>query len=99
MVLETVHYPNCDSTNIVKNGISAAGKQRYCCRNRECHHRPFILDFTYRGYLPQVKQQMSDMAVNGSRIGDTARVLKISPTTVIEEFKKKHEILNQSIHS
>jgi transposase-like protein len=28
------------------------------------------------------------MAVNGSGIRDTARVLKISPTTVIEELKK-----------
>ncbi len=28
------------------------------------------------------------MAVNGSGIHDTARVLKISPTTVIEELKK-----------
>ena len=47
------------------------------------------------GYLAQVKQQISDMAVNGSGIRDTARVLKISPTTVIEELKKKNEILNQ----
>lgn len=37
------------------------------------------------GYLPQVKQQITDIAVNGSGIRDTARVLKISPTTVIEE--------------
>jgi transposase-like protein len=29
------------------------------------------------------------MAVNGSGIRDTARVLKISPTTVIEELKKR----------
>ncbi len=37
------------------------------------------------GYLPEVKQQICDMAINGSGIRDTARVLKISPTTVIEE--------------
>jgi len=41
-----------------------------------------------RGYLPAIKQQITDMAVNGSGIRDTARVLKISPTTVIEELKK-----------
>ncbi|MEO1070220.1 MAG: IS1-like element transposase [Cyanobacteria bacterium J06638_6] len=35
-----------------------------------------------------MKQQIADMAVNGSGIRDTARVLKISPTTVIEELKK-----------
>jgi transposase-like protein len=29
------------------------------------------------------------MALNGSGIRDTARVLKISPTTVINELKKK----------
>jgi transposase-like protein len=43
----------------------------------------------------QFKQQISEMAVNGSGIRDTARVLKISPTTVIEELKKKNKILNQ----
>jgi hypothetical protein len=32
---------------------------------------------------------LSDMAVNGSGIRDPARVLKISPTTVIEELKKR----------
>ncbi|MBM0744691.1 hypothetical protein JOY44_24315 [Phormidium sp. CLA17] len=41
------------------------------------------------GHLPEVKQQIVDMAVNGSGIRDTARVLKISPTTVIEELKKR----------
>ena len=46
-------------------------------------------DYVYRGYLPDVKQQIADMAVNGSGIRDTARVLKISPTTVIEALKKR----------
>jgi len=36
----------------------------------------------------QFPQQIADMAVNGSGIRDTARVLRISPTTVIEELKK-----------
>jgi hypothetical protein len=45
-----------------------------------------------RGYLPQVKQQIADMSVNGSGIRDTARVLKISPTTVIEALKKHRHL-------
>jgi transposase-like protein len=45
--------------------------------------------------LADVKKKISDMAINGSGIRDTARVLKISPTTVIEELKKKIDILNQ----
>jgi len=36
-----------------------------------------------------VKQQIVDMAMNASGIRDTARVLHISPTTVINELKKK----------
>jgi len=37
--------------------------------------------------LPEVNQQMSDIAMNGSGIQNIDRVLKISPTTVIEELK------------
>ena len=88
MVLEPIHCPSCDSINVVKNGKSDAGKQRYRCRNSECHRSSFIRNYSYRGYLSEVKQQIGDMAINGSGIRDTARVLKISPTTVIEELKK-----------
>jgi transposase-like protein len=92
MLLEPIPCPSCSSTNVVKNGKSDEGKQRYRCRNPECRRSSFIRDYSYRGYLPEVKQQISDMAINGSGIRDTARVLKISPTTVIEELKKSHEI-------
>ena len=61
-VLEPIHCPNCHRTNVVKHGKSAAGKQRYCCRNANCQRRSFILEFTYRGYLPEVKQQVSETA-------------------------------------
>jgi transposase-like protein len=37
-----------------------------------------------------VKQQIVDMAMNASGIRDTARVLHISPTTVLNELKKRH---------
>ena len=89
MVLEPVHCPACNSPNIVKHGKTAEGKQRYNCRNSECTRQSFVLEYSYRGYLPTVKQQICDMALNGSGIRDTARVLKISPTTVIEALKKR----------
>jgi insertion element IS1 protein InsB len=89
MVLEPIHCPSCSSTNIVKYGKSTEGKQRYKCRNLDCSHSTFILQYSYLGYLPEVKQRMSEMAINGSGIRDTARVLKVSPTTVIEELKKR----------
>lgn len=89
MVLEPVLCPSCQSSDVVKHGSSGEGKPRYRCRNQECERCTFILNYTYRGYLPEVKQQIADMAVNGSGIRDTARVLKISPTTVIEDLKKR----------
>jgi transposase-like protein len=47
------------------------------------------LDFTYPGRSPVIKEQIIDIALNGSGIRDTARVLQISPTTVINELKKR----------
>lgn len=88
MILEPMLCPECGNEDVVKNGKSNEGKQRYLCRHPDCRCRGLIRDYSYRGYLPSIKQQITDIAVNGSRIRDTARVLKISPTTVIEELKK-----------
>jgi insertion element IS1 protein InsB len=89
MVLEPIHCPSCDGIDVIKHGTTAAGKQRYRCRNPGCSRSSFIREYSYQGYLPEVKRQISDMAINGSGIRDTARVLGISPTTVIEELKKR----------
>jgi transposase-like protein len=89
MVLEPVLCPTCQSSDVVRHGSSDEGKPRYKCRNPKCDRCTFILNYTYRGHLAEVKQQISDMALNGSGIRDTARVLKISPSTVIAELKKR----------
>lgn len=81
MAVEAVICPSCESEDLVKHGQSDEGKQRYRCRNVDCSRCTFIRHYAYRGYLPEVKQQIADMALNGSSIRDTARVLKISPTT------------------
>jgi transposase-like protein len=47
------------------------------------------LDYSYAGHSAAIKQQIVDMAMNASGIRDTARVLHVSPTTVIKELKKK----------
>ena len=88
MVTEAIKCPTCGQTNIYRHGHSATGKKRYICRNVECTRKTFIIDYTNKGYLPNVKGQIVDMAMNGSGIRDTGRVLGISPTTVISELKK-----------
>ena len=52
--------------------------------------RTFLLEYAYAGQSPAIKQHIVDMAMNASGIRDTARVLHISPTTVIKELKKKN---------
>jgi insertion element IS1 protein InsB len=89
MVLEPIHCPDCDGIEVIKHGKTSDGKQRYFCQHPECARRTFILQYTYSGDSLQVKQQISDMAMNGSGIRDTVRVLQISPTTVIAELKKR----------
>jgi transposase-like protein len=84
-----VKCPHCQSTNVVKNGKSKQGKQRYRCRNTKCLRSSFILDYTQHGYQPEVKRKIGEMVTNGSGVRDTARVLKISASTVISELKKK----------
>ena len=89
MVLIAVRCPFCQSDYIIKGGKTETGKQRYRWQSTDCPRRSFVLDPTYKGRRPEIKQQVIDMSLNGSGIRDTARVLKISPTTVINELKKK----------
>ena len=96
MITQVLHCPSCQETDIVKHGLSPEGKQRYRCRTcLEGRGRPFLLEYTYAGQSPKVKQQVVDMAMNASGIRDTARVLHVSPTTVIKELKKKEPELDQ----
>jgi insertion element IS1 protein InsB len=89
MVLIPVLCPHCQSDQVIKGGKTQAGKQRYKCQNVDCPHYSFQLDLAYNGRSPEIKAQIVDMALNGSGIRDTARVLKISTATVINELKKR----------
>ena len=85
-----LHCPYCEGIDIVKHGLSPEGKQRYRCRVCLRRGRTFLLEYSYAGQSPDVKQQIVDMAMNASGIHDIARVLHVSPTTVINVNKKRH---------
>jgi transposase-like protein len=74
---------------VIKRGKIDTGGQRYRCRNEACAQGSFLLEYRYQGYLPRVKRQIVDMALNGSGIRHTARVLGISKDTVVSELKKQ----------
>ncbi len=88
MVSIPVQCPHCQSTTVIKAGKQANGTQRYQCQNGQCERRIFLLRYQDRGRVPEVRRQVVDMALNGSGVRDTARVLRISPTTVIAVLKK-----------
>ena len=50
--------------------------------------KTFMLNYRYRACQTGIKEQVVDMAINGSGIRDTARVLKINKNTVIRTLKK-----------
>jgi len=74
---------------VVKRGKTSNEKQRSLCQNAAGPQQTFVLAYRHRGRLPQVKQQSIEMALNGSGIRDTARVLGISKDTVLSELKKR----------
>ena len=89
MIMQVLHCPHCQGTDIIRHGKTRQGKQRYCCQETVCDGRTFLLEYSYAGHSGAIKQQIVDMAMNASGIRDTARVLHVSPTTVIKELKKK----------
>jgi transposase-like protein len=90
MILQVLHGPHCHGTDIVRHGQTRQGKQRYRCREHRCAGRTFLLDYSYPGQSPAVKEQIVEMALNASGIRDTARVLHVSTNTVMTELKKRY---------
>jgi transposase-like protein len=87
-VHDPVQCPHCHSMEVIKAGKQANGAQRYRCQNDRCKRRIFLLQYQDRGRVPEIRRQVVAMASNGSGVRDTARVLRISPTTVIAVLKK-----------
>ena len=91
MIIQVLPCPHGQGTDIVRYGTTRQGQQRYRCREcREGRGRTFLLDYSYAGQSHALKEQIVEMAMNASGIRDAARVLRISPTTVINELKKKN---------
>ena len=89
MVLIPVFCPHCQSDQVMKGGKTQVSKPRYKCQNAACPHYSCQLDLTYNGRSPEINDRLIEMALNGSGSRDTARVLKISPPTVMNALKKQ----------
>lgn len=77
----------CGSDKAVKNGKSSSGIQRYRCCAENCG-KTFQLVHRYKACVKGMKERIVDMALNGSGIRDSARVLSIAVGTVTSTIKK-----------
>jgi transposase-like protein len=98
MVSIPVQCPYRQSTEVIKAGKQGNGTQRYRCQNGQCPRRIFLLQYHDRGRIPEIRRQVVDMALNGSGVRDTARVLRISPATVIAVLKKSCRAATRQPH-
>ena len=83
MALVEVICPLCKTKKVAKFGLNHQGKQRYQCKNKACWKNTFILTYVNKSCMPEVKEKIIEMALNGCGIRDTSRVLNISITTVL----------------
>jgi transposase-like protein len=81
--------PDCGSNKITQSGRAETGTQRYRCQDEECPTQTFLLSYRYKAYEPGIKRQVVEMAINGSGIRDTGRVLGIDKNTAISTLKKR----------
>ena len=81
----TIHCRYCNSADLLKNGHSENGAQRYRCKS--CS-RSFQIDYRYNAWKPGTKDQIEQQTLNSSGVRDISRNLKISTNTVIRHLKK-----------
>ena len=82
---EELHCPACTSNDLVKNGKSRNGTQRWCCN--KCK-KSFQFAYRYNACRQGIKEKIFEMTLNSSGVRDIGRVLKISKDTVCSVLKK-----------
>lgn len=91
MAVVEVNCILCGEDQVIKNGKSSVGEQRYRCKSDGCG-KTFQLSHRYKACKMGTKAQIVDMALNGSGVRDTARVLSVAIGTVITTLKKRPSI-------
>lgn len=75
--------PSCSSSDVIKNGFTANKKQQFICKF--CKKR-FIDFYTYKAYNHWVNKRIIQFTKEGLGIRSTARILKISTTTLLKRI-------------
>ena len=85
---------HCGADDLVKNGRSENGTQRYRCK--KCG-KSFQHEYTYNAWKPGIKEQIEKQTLNSGGVRDISRNLNISKDTVISELRKKKTGRSESV--
>ncbi len=85
MQLKIYTCSNCvgKNTEFIKYGKTTCGKQRYQCKNCK---KTSVLKYTYNAYKQNINSKIIQFIKEGLGIRSTARVLKISVTTLLKRI-------------
>ena len=83
MVQKTISCFKCVDGELIKNGKAASGKQRFLCKSCK---RTQIIDYTYKAYLNDTNNTIILLTKEGLGIRSTARIVQISPTTLLKRI-------------
>ena len=89
---QDITCPFCTGFDLVKNGHSVNGTQRWRCNQCKKSFRQY---YRYIACQPGIKEQIILLTLNSSGVRDIGRILGINKNTVVSELKKnaKHEPL------
>ena len=73
----------CKSNQIIKSGKTSNNKQRFFCKS--CSYR-FIDNYTYKAYQQNINDSIIALTKESVSIRGTARLLGISPTTLLSRI-------------
>ena len=75
--------PYCQSEYIIKSGFTSQNKQRFKCN--ECNKK-FLFFYSYRACISGLNNKIITLTKEGLGIRSTARVLRISTTTLLKRI-------------
>ena len=93
---DSKNCPSCNSKHVIKNGFTGNKKQQFICKS--CKKR-FIDYYTYKAYNHWVNKRIIQFTKEGLGIRSTARILKISTTTLLKRIITIAKNIHQPIIS
>lgn len=88
-----INCPECEGSNVAKNGKTSKGEQRYLCKDDTCEAKSFKLEYTYNGWTAGIGEKILNARTDGTAIRDIAKELGVSKQKVQEMLRElQHEI-------